>query len=79
MIDYSKSIMEIVEKHLSPTPKYASGQKHFGSIGLMEDGETERTMGEVKEAVCDTVKKEYAGGLMRKAAYIRKTRKRRKG
>jgi hypothetical protein len=79
MIDYSKSIMETVEKHLSPTPRYSGGKKQFGSIGICEDAETSRTMGEVKEAVCDTVKKEYAGGLMRKAGYIRKTRKRRKG
>ena len=79
MIDYSKSIMEIVEKHLSPTPRYAGGKKQFGSIGIYEDAETARTMGEVKGAVCDTVKKEYAGGLMRKAGYIKKTHKRRKG
>ena len=79
MIDYSKSIMDIVEKHLSPTPKYASGQKQFGSIGLSCDAETERAMGEVSDSVCGVIKKEYAGGLMRKSGYIRKPKKRRKG
>lgn len=79
MVDYSQSIMSIVEKHLSPTPQYASGQKQFGRIGLEQDAETDRIISEVREHACDEIKKEYAGGLMRKAAFVRKTHKRRKG
>lgn len=78
-IDYSKSIMEIVEKHLSPTPTYLEKRKCFGAVGLVCDGETERAMDEVKDSVCGVIKNEYAGGLMRKAGYIKRTRKRRKG
>lgn len=83
MIDYSKSIMEIVEKHLSPTPTYTEKRKCFGAVGLMEDAETSATVGAVKAAACDAISssevKPFAGGLMRKAEYIKRTRKRRKG
>lgn len=71
-IDYSKSIMSIVEKHLSPTPQYVEGRKRFGSGELICDGETEMVMGAVKGNVCEAISeapKEFAGGLRRKAAH----------
>lgn len=71
-IDYSQSIMSIVEKHLSPTPKYVDGRKHFGAGELVCDGETERVMGEIKDGACAEISgapNEFAGGLRRKAAY----------
>ena len=71
-IDYSQSIMSIVEKHLSPTPKYVDGRRCFGAGELVCDGETERVMGEVKDGACEAISeapKEFAGGLRRKAAH----------
>ncbi len=76
-IDYGKSIMEIVEKHLSPTPVYAEKRKHFGAVGLMEDAETSATVGAVKAAACEAIAssevKTFAGGLMRKTRNSKRT------
>lgn len=72
VIDYSQSIMSIVEKHLSPTPKYVDGRRCFGAGELVCDGETERVIGEVKGGACAAIReapKEFAGGLRRKAAH----------
>lgn len=76
-IDYSKSIMEIVEKHLSPTPTYLEKRKCFGTVGLMEDAETSATVGAVKAAACEAIAssevKPFAGGLMRKTRNSKRT------
>ena len=78
-IDYSKSIMEIVEKHLSPTPTYVDKRKTFGNVGMAEDGETEQVIGEVRGEVCGALAveppKPFAGGTRRKAGFRATTKR----
>ena len=78
-IDYSKSIMEIVEKHLSPTPTYVDKRQTFGRVGMSEDGETERVVGKVCGEVCKAIAAElpkpFAGGIQRKAGFRATTKR----
>ena len=65
-MDYAgKSIMDIVEEHLSPVSVTAGGKKRFGAAEIFDDGE-----GRVIDAVTGSA--EYAGGLRRKASFIRR-------
>lgn len=78
-VDYSKSIMEILEKHLSPTPTYVDKRKTFGNVGAAEDGETDRVIGEVcdevRGAVAAELPKPFAGGVRRKAGFRATTKR----
>ena len=62
MIDYNKSIMEIVEAHLSPTPTFSGS-----SVGGESVSGTNR---DIDAAIAEAGASEYAGGLRRKAPFI---------
>lgn len=82
MIDYSKSIMETLEKHLSPTPQYVDKRKTFGVMEVTSDPDTERIIEDVEGGVCGAIAadelKPFAGGMMRKTTYRVSSKKRSK-
>lgn len=65
MDNRKKSIMDIVEEHLSPVSVTAGSKKRFGVAEIFDDGE-----GRAIDAVTSSL--EFAGGLHRKASYVRR-------